>query len=101
MNYNISVSPEAENDIEEAFLWYEDKRKGLGHDFLLQVDSGIRFIERTPKLFKQEYKGTRKHIIKRFPYKIIYLIEKQLIIILAVIHSRRSPSIMSTRIDSY
>jgi len=37
MKYRIIVRPEAENDLKEAFFWYEDKRQGLGHDFLLQM----------------------------------------------------------------
>ena len=71
------IRPEAEDDLKKAFSWYEDKRKGLGYDFLLQVDAVIRFIERNPEIFHAEYKGTRRHLIKRFPYKIIYLIEKE------------------------
>ena len=46
MKYRVIVRPEAEDDLEKAFSWYEDKRKGLGYDFLLQVDAGMRFIER-------------------------------------------------------
>lgn len=100
MKYRVIIRPEAEGDLKEAFSWYEDKRKGLGYDFLLQVDGGLRFLERNPEIFKPEYKGTRKHIIKRFPYKIIYLIEKQKIIVLAVIHGRRSPHLITARVDS-
>lgn len=100
MKYRVIIRPEAEDDLKKAFSWYEDKRKGLGYDFLLQVDAGLRFIERNPEIFKPEYKGTRKHIIKRFPYKTIYLVEKQKIIVLAVIHGKRSPYLVTERIDS-
>lgn len=100
MKYRVIIRPEAEDDLKKAFSWYEDKRKGLGYDFLLQVDAGLRFIERNPEIFKPEYKGTRKHIIKRFPYKTIYLVEKQKIIVLAVIHGKRSPHLVTERIDS-
>ena len=34
MNYKLIVRPEAEQDLNETFKWYEDKRKGLGYDFL-------------------------------------------------------------------
>ena len=30
MKYKVVIRPETENDLKEAFLWYEDKRKGLG-----------------------------------------------------------------------
>lgn len=100
MNYRIIVRPEAENDLKEAFFWYEDKRHGLGHDFLLQVEAELKFIERNPESCPPEYKETRKHLIKRFPYKIIYLIEKEKIIVLAVIHGKRNPNFLRKRIDS-
>ncbi len=100
MKYRVIVRPEVEDDLEKAFSWYEDKRKGLGYDFLLQVDAGMRFIERNPKIYSTKYKGTRKHLIKRFPYKIIYLVEKDKIIVLAIIHGKRSPALLKERINS-
>jgi plasmid stabilization system protein ParE len=100
MRYRIVIRPEAENDLKETFYWYEDKRQGLGYDFLLQVDAGLKFIERNPKIFPPEYKGTRKYLIKRFPYKIIYLLEEKRIIVLAVIHGKRSSNLTKERIDN-
>ncbi|MEK6538771.1 MAG: type II toxin-antitoxin system RelE/ParE family toxin [Nitrospirota bacterium] len=100
MKYKVIIRPEAENDLKEAFSWYEDKRLGLGYDFLLQVDAALRFIERNPEIHSSGYKETRRHLIKRFPYKIIYLFEKEKIIVLAVIHGKRSPDLIKKRIDS-
>ena len=100
MKYKVIISPEAEVDLKEAFSWYEDKRTGLGYDFLLQVDAEINFINRNPEIHPIEYRGTRKHVIKRFPYKIIYLVEEKKIIILAVIHGKRRPDLIKKRLDS-
>lgn len=100
MKYRVIVRPEAEDDLKEAYSWYEDKRTGLGYDFLLQVDAGLNLIARNPNIHPIEYKETRKHLVKRFPYKIIYLVEKEKIIVLAVNHSRRSPVLIKRRIDS-
>ena len=100
MKYRAAIRPEAENDLKEAFSWYEDKRQGLGHDFLLQVDAGLKLIERNPKIYPPEYKGTRKHVIKRFPYKVVYLVEKERVIILAVIHGKRNPNLIKKRTDN-
>src|SRR3989338_6799167 len=46
MEYKIIIRPEAEKDLTEAFVWYEMNRRGLGLDFLLQVDAGLRFVAR-------------------------------------------------------
>jgi len=51
MKYRATIRPEAENDLKEAFSWYEDKRHGLGHDFLLQVDAA----DRNPRRFALEF----------------------------------------------
>lgn len=57
MKYRTIVRPEVEDDLKEAFSWHEDKRQGLGYDFLLQMDAGLRFIERNPEICPPEYKG--------------------------------------------
>ena len=51
MKYRVTIRPEAENNLKGAFSWYEDKRQGLGHDFLLQVD----VADRKPRRFALEF----------------------------------------------
>ena len=94
MKYRQIIRPEAEKDLEEGFQWYQKKRKGLGYDFLLQVDAGLKFIQRNPEIHNIEYKGTRKHLVRKFPYKIVYLIDVDRVVILGIIHSRRHPDFM-------
>jgi toxin ParE1/3/4 len=72
----------------------------LGYDFLLQVDAGINFVKRNPEIHPIEYKGTRKHLIKRFPYKIIYLVKEEKIIVLAVLYGKRSFEVLKSRVDN-
>ncbi len=100
MKYRIIIRPEAEVDLADAFSWYEDKRQGLGYDFLLQVEAGLKFVERSPEIHSGGYKGTRNHFIKRFPYKIIYIVEYKTVIVLAVLHGKRSPELMKKRINA-
>lgn len=100
MEYDIIIRPEAEKDLAEVFLWYEDKRIGLGFDFLLHADAGFRLIARNPKIHSATYKSVRSHLIKRFPYKIIYLIKNHKIIVLGAIHGRRSLDILKRRIKN-
>ncbi|MBI5745799.1 MAG: hypothetical protein HZA13_02215 [Nitrospirae bacterium] len=37
MKYRVILRPEAEDYLKAAFSWHEDKRTGLGYDFLLQL----------------------------------------------------------------
>jgi len=100
MEYKIILSPEAEKDLTETFIWYEKNRRGLGFDFLLQVDAGLRLLARNPEIHAPVYKEVRSHIIKRFPYKIIYLFENHKFIVLGVLHGRRSPNVLKKRTES-
>ena len=100
MSYELIIRPEAESDVLETFLWYENKRKGLGHDFLLQIDAGICFINRNPTACPVKYKNARVFLIKRFPYKIIYLVQETTIIVLAIIHTKRNPKLSVKIINS-
>lgn len=101
MIYPVMILPEAEDDLKGAFSWYEANRKGLGYDFILQVDAGINIITRNPEIHPIVYRTTRKHLIRRFPYKIIYLVETEKIIILAVIHGKRNLDVITKRIDRF
>ena len=65
MKNRVIVRPEAEDDLKEAYAWYEDKRTGLGYDFLLQVDAGLNLIARNPNIHPIEYKETRKHLSQK------------------------------------
>ena len=60
MTYRLIVLPEAEEDLSESFRWYEGKRSGLGFDFLVQVDTGLKSIERNPLVCSAGYRDTRK-----------------------------------------
>ncbi len=44
----LIVAPEAEQDVAEAYAWYEGRRTGLGEGFLSCVDACIEAIRRTP-----------------------------------------------------
>jgi toxin ParE1/3/4 len=99
VKHSVIVRPEAEDDLKAAFSWYEENRVGLGYDFLLQVDAGLNYIGKNPESHPMEYKRARKHLIKRFPYKIIYLIEEKEIIVLAVIHGKRNHDLLKKRTD--
>ena len=100
MKYDLIIRPEAEADLAGAFSWYEDKRQGLGYDFLLQIEAGLKHIERVPEAHAISYKETRKHFIKRFPYKIIYIINQKSVIVLAILHGKRSEEFLKRRIEA-
>lgn len=97
MIYSLTVRKEAEFDLSETFNFYEKHRFGLGHDFLLCVDSVISKIERSPLLYKKVYKDLRRVPIERFPFRIFYFVQAQNIVITAVFHAQKDPTSWESR----
>ena len=56
MSHELTIRPEAEADLTEAFDWYETRVPGLGLEFIRSVDSLLNSISRNPlsyPIFKQ------------------------------------------------
>lgn len=51
MGAKLNVAPEAEQDISDAYVWYECHRTGLGEEFLSCVDACIQLICRMPEMY--------------------------------------------------
>jgi plasmid stabilization system protein ParE len=98
----LVVRPSAELDIQDAADWYEDEEIGLGGQFLDELRDVLRRINELPSQFPEVGRGARRALLKRFPYAIYFLLraegEERALVILAVLHQRRSPSVWRTRV---
>jgi len=72
---NPIFAPEAEQDISQAYNWYEDRRPGLGEEFLSCVDAAVQAVCRRPEMYPFIYRSFRRIIVRRFPYSILYKFE--------------------------
>lgn len=91
MKYQLVIRPEAESDLIEAYRWYEERRQGLGLEFLLSVEASFGSVQRSPELYPIVYKEVRRVLTQRFPFGVYYLSGRERIVILAVFHVRRDP----------
>jgi plasmid stabilization system protein ParE len=97
MSYSLTLRKEAELDVNGAFEYYEKQRLGLGHDFLLCVEESLSKIERNPAHYQTIHKELRRIAVRRFPYRVFYLIHDKRIIVTAVFHARKDPQSWSGR----
>lgn len=98
MDYALTLRKEAEFDIDEHFNFYEEKRDGLGHDFLLCVEEALDKLQRNPVIYRKIYNDLRRIPIRRFPYRAFFFIQGQQIIVTAVFHARKDPTSWGSRI---
>ena len=92
MNWSLTLRKEAESDIVEQFDYYEEKRGGLGHDFLLCVEEALDKLQRNPLIYRRIHRDLRRLAIRRFPHRILYLVIENRVIVTAVFHARKDPT---------
>ena len=72
MAAELVIAPEAEQDVTEAYAWYENRRPGLGEEFLSSVDACAEAICRTPEMHGVVHENYRRSLVRRFPYAVFY-----------------------------
>jgi len=96
MTFTLLIKAEAIQDMTEAFDWYENKRTGLGTEFLNEVEEFYSRITQNPENY-QSHRNQRIAVMHRFPFKIVYEIEKETILVYAVYHDKRNPETITKR----
>ena len=98
MIYSLEFLPEAKLEMKEAFRWYEGRREGLGDDFTTEVEDALERLLLAPTSYGIVFHGMRRMAVKRFPYGVYYLVRDELVLIVAVFHSRRNLARLRKRI---
>ena len=99
MSYDVVILTDAEHDIEDAFIWYEAQKLGLGNAFYKSVNDGVLFIAENPYSARAIFKNIRRLVIKKFPFGLYYKVNsrRKEIQMLGVIHFKRSPGTYQKR----
>jgi plasmid stabilization system protein ParE len=87
----LVVAAEAEQDLAEAYAWYESHRPGLGEEFLSCVDACVESICRTPQIHPPVFEAYRRGLLRRFPYAVFYEHVPGRVTIYGVFHTSRDP----------
>ena len=66
MAAELILAPEAEQDLAEAYEWYENRRPGLGEEFLSCADACFTAIQRTPEMHNVVHESYRRGLVRRF-----------------------------------
>ncbi len=94
---HIPFLPAAEEEFLHHVASYEAERPGLGADFLGEVNRATRRIASFPLHGSPYLAGTRRIVLRRFPYSVAYLADPALIV--AVAHHRQKPGHWRGRIS--
>jgi len=94
----VSFHPDAKDEFFEAINYYEECQEGLGLEFAKEIYSAIQRIVHFPDAWSKMSENTRRSLVNRFPYCVIYSITDEEIIILAVMQLNIEPGYWKKRI---
>ena len=81
----------AQRELDDAVTWYNDQVDGLGQEFLDELDRAVRRSVRYPLSCPEITPGLRRCLLARFPYELIYGLDDDTIVVVAVAHLHREP----------
>ena len=101
---DIVISPDQsawrwkdEDEFEQAAAWYDERNPGLGAEFVACVRAKVEQLVELPQLWPA-HRGTRRALLSRFPYAIVYRdMAEDGIEIIAIAHHKRRPKYWSGR----
>ncbi|MBI2946429.1 MAG: type II toxin-antitoxin system RelE/ParE family toxin [Verrucomicrobia bacterium] len=85
-------------EFQESAAWYEQRRPGLGEEFVQDILEVIELILQDPLVWRKIGREVRWCLAKRFPFGVIYRIREGKIEIVAVMHQSRKPGYWRSRL---
>jgi len=90
----------AEQEVDDAVAWYDQQGNDLSRGFLDDLDRAVRLANSYPLLAPQIEPEIRRLLFVRFPYSLIYGIDKETLVIIAVAQQQRKPRYWADRLQS-
>jgi plasmid stabilization system protein ParE len=95
---NVRFLAPAQRELDDAVAWYNQQVIGLGLEFLDELDRAVRRVLAFPLSYPEIEPGIRRCRLVRFPYGLIYGVDDETVVIVAVAHLHRRPRYWIDRI---
>ena len=87
----LKVLPGASRDIRDAEAWYWERSPEAADGFLVEVGRAFSLIQDAPRRWPSYRGSTRRFVLERYPFSIVYRIQKATVYVVAVAHAKRRP----------
>jgi plasmid stabilization system protein ParE len=91
MTYKLEIRGEADEEIFEAYSWYEQQAPGLGERFIGELEAVFKKITLNPLHYKIARSVFRQSSVKSFPFVVYFELTRDRIIVYSVFHTSRKP----------
>ena len=98
MATKLEYLEEALDEAEAAARWYAERSAAAAAGFSDEIDAAESAIADFPDAWPHCGHGTRRYLLRRYPFSVIYRVESQRILIVAVAHGHRRPGYWKSRL---
>jgi plasmid stabilization system protein ParE len=97
----VVFHPLAERELIAAAKFYETRASGLGANFIREVERTLTEIVTNPDAGNR-FAGSkfRRRLLRRFPFGLVYQLDLENTLVIAVMHLRRRPGYWKRRLRS-
>ena len=94
---SIKFHPAASRELSDIAAYYEERCPGLGDEFLDELKALMLNLDENPRIGVQGEHRTRKALMGRFPFAVIYRQDGDELAVVALAHYRRRPGYWKNR----
>ena len=91
---------DARREVLQAFDWYFDRSPQAAAAFLHELDHAAALIAEAPDIWPQYERETRRYVLRKFPFSMIYRTTARGIEVVAVAHQKKRPGYWHLRPDA-
>lgn len=94
----VVLDPAAIDEAAHARRWYAERNPDTAAQFMEELDRAVAAIGESPDQWPAHRYGTRRFLLQRFPYALVYQVATTEIRLIALAHGRRRPSYWKRRL---
>jgi hypothetical protein len=94
----VDILPQAVDEGREARAFYLSKSVAVEELFRLEIERAITLIRDHPETWPIYILGTRRFVLPRFPYSLVYKTDGPHSLIVAIAHAKRKPGYWTSRL---
>jgi toxin ParE1/3/4 len=95
MTRQIIIRSQAESDITDAAIWYQNQQVGLGEEFVAEVYAAIAHASENPRHYRRLRRRpeVRRVPTQRFPFRIFFVVRADAFVVFRVLHAARDDAL--------
>lgn len=93
----LEYHAEALAEAEASARWYAERSTAAALGFDAELGAAESAISDQPEAWAEHVHGTRRYLLRRYPFSVVNQVQPRRVVIVAVAHARRRPGYWQSR----